>query len=91
MFSTDYDAPVSESGSVNHKYVELRDLLSEMVPKSMFRYPLPPIPSPVPTAEYGDVKMTLYISLLSTLQYVPVSYMLIFVHNVADSDLWVSG
>jgi beta-galactosidase GanA len=69
--SYDYDAPLSEYGGVTQKYVELRNLLSEMVPDSMFRYPLPPLPSPVATADYGPVKMTLYISLMSTLQYVP--------------------
>lgn len=70
---TDYDAPLNEWGSPNQKYMELRDVLTEMVPESMFQYPLPPLPAKVPTAEYGDVKMSLYISLLSTLQYVPVS------------------
>ena len=70
----DYDAPLSEWGSVNKKYLELRKVLSEMVPESLSRDPLPPIPPPVPTAGYGEITMTLYISLLSTLQYVPVSF-----------------
>lgn len=36
-------------------------------------YPLPSLPPNLPKEAYGDVKLTLYISLLSTLQYVPVS------------------
>ena len=73
MWSTDYDAPLSEWGSVTEKYTVLRTVLTEMVPNSMSWNPLPAVPLPVPTAQYGDVKMTLYMSLLSTLQYVPVS------------------
>ena len=71
--ATDYDAPLNEYGSATQKYIELRNVLSQMVPESMSRYPLPPLPSPVIAADYGSVKMTLYISLMSTLQYVPVS------------------
>ena len=74
VYTTDYDAPLSEWGSLNQKYMELREVLSEMVPESMTFNPLPPLPSQVPTVAYGEVKMTLYISLLSTLQYVPVSH-----------------
>ncbi|CAI7994260.1 Beta-galactosidase-1-like protein 3, partial [Geodia barretti] len=69
--SYDYDAPLSEWGSVTKKYLELRNLLVETVPESLSLNPLPPLPLSVPTADYGEIKMTLYISLLSTLQYVP--------------------
>ena len=74
LLLADYDAPLSEWGSVTQKYLELRDLLLEVVPDSLSQNPLPPLPPSVPTADYGEIKMTLYISLLSTLQYAPVSH-----------------
>ena len=82
----DYDAPLNEWGSPTEKYRELRNVLSDMVPESLSQYPLPPIPLPPPTAEYGEIKMTLYISLLSTLQYIPVShiiYLAVYSRNVS--------
>ena len=36
-------------------------------------FPLPPLPPNPPKEAYGDVRLTLYITLLSTLQYIPVS------------------
>lgn len=35
--------------------------------------PLPSIPNNIPTASYGDMKLTLYMSILETLNYLPVS------------------
>jgi len=35
--------------------------------------PLPPLPPNPPKEAYGDVQLTQYVRLLSTLQYIPVS------------------
>ena len=72
------------------KYLELRNLLVETVPESLSLNPLPPLPLSVPTADYGEIKMTLYISLLSTLQYVPVSSLHVHIHSSVYSAVLYS-
>lgn len=70
---TDYDAPVSECGDITAKYVAIRAAITEMLPGDTAQ-PLPDIPVDLPKATYGEVRMTLYIKIGSTLQYVPTPH-----------------
>ncbi len=49
---------------------------------------LPKVPPNIPSYGYGEVKMTLYLSILSTLQYLPVS--IISTQSVTGSHVTIS-
>lgn len=64
--SYDYDAPLSESGDITLKYIELRKLISKYS-----KQPPIEIPGNIPKASYGKVELNQMISLPDVVDHLP--------------------
>lgn len=79
--SYDYGAPLSECGDATEKYRRLKETLEKFTSESLLvdgkKVPpsFPPVPPDHEKEAYGEVKFTLYIQLLKTMQYIPDHYL----------------
>jgi len=70
--SYDYDAPLAENGDLTEKYFILRKVLGELraSDSGSETVQLPSVPANLPSAAYGEVRVTSYLSLDDLLEHV---------------------
>ncbi len=61
---------MSECGDITTKFIAIREAITEQL-RDDTTHPLPEIPLNLPKVTYGEIKLTLYIRMVNTLQYVP--------------------